>query len=246
MKLTKYFVMSLLLIQIFGCWAMDIGEPSRVIVKNTSGYAIQLDVAYRDHTHRRIVIDPGQEENLDSVSDLESFKYAGYGEVWGKTSWWNEYTPDQVNILRQNQQVGIDLVLEITTKLQKFYMPEKIEFRKQRLAGTAQDPLSKRPQMRFLNWFPRVKAKLLEKHSIFVLSQMTLPEVLELIKEEQEKGAIKDYYFLRLPSDATKNEIENQYIWLRNEVLRSIPHAEPEREPVLRYLDDAKNSMLRR
>lgn len=254
MKFTKYMVSLLLLIQAVGCGAMDVpmmGNPSNVVLKNASGYAIEVVVAYHNNQHRRVIIDPGQEDNLGPLSNLVSFKYAGYGELWAKTSLWNEYSSAQVNILRQNQQVGIDLVLTISTWVQKFFVDKQIEFRPQPGTGAVQTggPQLPRRGMLILKWFPRVYMKLLKlgkPYTPVALSWMDIAEMEGLIKARRDNGTIDDYYFLRLPPDATKNEIENEYRWLRDQVAQSLTRLDDEREIVLEFLSEAKDRMLQK
>jgi hypothetical protein len=254
-KFMKCMVSLIALIQVVGCSAMDVGKPSNVVLKNVSGYAIQVLVAYGNGQTRHVVIDSGQEENLGPVSNLTSFKYAGYGEFWGKTSVWNEYSSEQVNALRQNQQVGVDLVLTLSTWLQKFFVDKQIEHRRQPRTGAVESggpQLPRQEGMLILKWFPRVHAKLLQKHTPYVLSKVRFAVMEDMIKEGREirKGQtrpeIEDYYFLRLPADATRVEIENEYRWQVEQVNQSLTHNDDEKEIVLKFLREARDSMLKK
>lgn len=248
-KFMKYMMSLMILAQVVGCGAMDVpqggGEPSNLILKNSSGYAIQLRWNVLSEGIIKglplIVLDNGGEENLGPADKVRHIAFAAYGEVMGRVSLgWYQYSITEITELLKLAKPGQDIVLEIKTDWKyKFYV-DKPYLRAQRGAGAIQ-AAGISQGMEFLSWFPRVKNKLLEKYKINQLESMELGELISIIKEE---FGDKDYLVLSLLPGAKRQDINYRFEYLHNKLIDRLNLNPQVAREVERYLRSARDAML--
>ena len=248
MKTVKYVMSLMMLMLVIGCGAMDVprggGEPASLILKNSSGYAIQVrwNVLAGEIMKGMplIVLDNGGEENLGPVDKVQHIAFSSYGEILGHASLgWYQYSITELKELRKLTRPGQDIVLEIKTDWKyKFYV-DKPYLRAQPAKGGMNIGLDK--GMAFLSWFPRIKNKLLEKYKPAQLESMDFGELIGIIKEQISE---KDYLFLSLLPNATRQDINYRFEYLHNKLIDTLNLDHQVAREVERYLRSARDAML--
>jgi hypothetical protein len=251
----KLMVSLLVLVQVVGLSAMDVGEPSNLILRNSSGYAVQLRWSVLSGGIIKgmplIVLDNRGEENLGPIDKVWHIAFSSYGEILGQASLgWYQYSSDEIAKLRPLAIQGKDIIIEIKTdRIYRFFADfEHPKVKDQQAAGAVQAAgMSK--GMAFLQWFPRVKNKLIisKKYTLDQLESMELSEIISAINKEMRVGGVlNDYLFLGLIPDSKRQDIQSRFEYLHNKLVDTLKEDPQVAKTVESYLRSARDGMLSR
>jgi len=254
MKFMKCLMSLVILVQAFGCGAMDVPEPSNLILRNSSGSAIQLRWSVLSGGIIKgmpfIVLDNGGEENLGPIDKVWHIAFKSYGELLGHVSLGlYQYSSDEIARLRPLATPGKNIILEIKTgRTYKFFADFDNPLVEAQQAAGAVQAAGMGQGMALLQWFPRVKNKLIisKAYTLDQLKEMSLGEIVGAINEKMHDKVSSDYLFLSLMPEPKRQDINTRFDYLHTKLVDSFNIDAQVAKAVEGYLRSARDSMLSR